>query len=552
MIRITADYQKRLLARAVPGAHWDKAEKSWVLENPTPRAAVVVLALFPELRDKHPELVALRDEVLSDARPFDNATGYNHRITAPQCEAALRADEFDWYEYQAIDLGYMADVLRMHHSAYVGWERGLGKTLGACALAEALDARRVLIICPNTAKETVWKPEVERFLGQPVAIMPNGSPQKRDKLMGHVKAGDLHPGARREILITHYESLNLIAKERSRNKGWDQYGEWDLVIADEAHRLANPKTLMNRSIKRVPAKYKLALSGSIIQNHPEEIFGVLTWLFPAQYARIWPDWNDRYLDYVKSGYGKVLIGPKPGRIEAMRKELGVFTVYRRKKDELDLPPKTEQTLYVDLSPKQRAAYNELRDSYVTTLDSGESVVAIQPVVMLTRLRQVASGLGLVSGEVTDSTKLDLAVDLIRDDGDEAYVVFTWYKASATELASRLASLGEETYVVTGDTKPQDRARYIQDFQAGSRRVFIGTISTLGESVNLHRAANAIRLDRSWNPAANEQAEDRLYRIGQDRPVTITDIVARDTVDDLRVLPRLADKDALRRAILGGK
>jgi SNF2 family DNA or RNA helicase len=546
VIKLTADYRKRLLARAVPGAYWNPTEKSWVVEDPTPRAAVVVLSLFPELRDKHPELIALRDEVLSDARPFDNATGYDRRITAPRCEAALRTDEHDWYEYQSIDLGYLADVLRMHGSAYVGWERGLGKTLGACALAENLDAQRILVVCPNTAKETVWAPEVERFLGKKVWVMPNGSPEKRKRVMDDVERSD------ECILVAHYEALNLIAKERSRNQGWDKYGEWDLVIADEAHRLSNPKTLMNRSIKRVPARYRLALSGSIIQNHPEEIFGVLTWLFPTQYARKWADWNDRYLDYVKSGYGKILVGPKPGRIEAMRKELGVFTVYRRKKDELDLPPKTEQSLYVDLSPKQRAAYDELRDSYVTTLDSGESVVAIQPVVMLTRLRQVASGLGLVSGEVTDSSKLDLAVELIRDDPDNPYVVFTWYKESANELGRRLRDLKEEVYVVTGDTKAPDRATYIKDFQAGSHRVFIGTISTLGESVNLHRAADAIRLDRSWNPAANEQAEDRLYRIGQDRPVTITDIVARDTVDDLRVLPRLADKDALRRAILGGK
>lgn len=82
-------------------------------------------------------------------------------------------------------------------------------------------------------------------------------------------------------------------------------------------------------------------------------------------------------------------------------------------------------------------------------------------------------------------------------------------------------------------------------------MFIGTISTLGESVTLHRANNAIFLDRSWNPAANQQAEDRIYRIGQERPVTITHIVAKDTVDEENVLPALADKQALRRMILGG-
>jgi SNF2 family DNA or RNA helicase len=90
------------------------------------------------------------------------------------------------------------------------------------------------------------------------------------------------------------------------------------------------------------------------------------------------------------------------------------------------------------------------------------------------------------------------------------------------------------------------------FQAGERRVFVGTLATLSESVNLQRASNAIFLDRHWNPATNVQAADRIYRIGQTKPVTITHLVARDTVDELRVLPALASKEALRRSIFGGE
>jgi SNF2 family DNA or RNA helicase len=131
------------------------------------------------------------------------------------------------------------------------------------------------------------------------------------------------------------------------------------------------------------------------------------------------------------------------------------------------------------------------------------------------------------------------------------VVFSWYKAAAYSLAQTLEGLGIPSFVVTGDTKQDVRANHIQAFQEGSGRVFIGTLSTLGESVTLHRASNAIFLDRSWNPGVNAQAADRIYRIGQVRPVTITYIVAKDTVDELRVLPVIQDKDALRRLILGG-
>jgi SNF2 family DNA or RNA helicase len=286
-------------------------------------------------------------------------------------------------------------------------------------------------------------------------------------------------------------------------------------------------------------------------NHPEEIYGRLNWMFPDQYSSKWRDWNDRFLEYVESGYGKVLIGPKPERLDEMRQELGVFTVYRRKLDELDLPPKTEQTLRVQLSPKQRAAYRELQDSLVATLDTGEQVVGLQPVVLLTRLRQVATGLDLVSRSISDSSKIDLACELVADNPDDPFVIFSWFKEAANVCADRLRASGEVVHLVTGDTPQRDRAGAIQAFQGGHGRVFVGTISTLGESVNLHRASQAIFLDRSWNPAQNEQAADRIYRIGQSRPVTITYLVAADTVDELKVLPVLNTKEQIRRMILGG-
>lgn len=546
------------MARAVPGAHWDGRWhiRAWVVDDPTPRAAAVLLKLFPELSERHPELLPLRETLLLDARPFDNATPHGRRVNAPHVEAALAADGFSLYDYQALDLGYLADVLRLHHGAYIAWERGLGKTLAACALAEELQAQRILVVAPNTAKLSVWLPELQRFIPDVgIRVMPNNK-QQRQKVMDDVRndrfGDDTFREPRIKVLVAHYESLPLIAKERKDWSGWDKYGEWDLVVMDEAHRLANPKTQLHRAARRIPSRYKLALSGSMIQNRPEEIYGVLHWLWPERYASQWRDWNNRYLEYVDSGYGKVLIGPKPSAVKAMRSELGVFTVYRRKDDELDLPTKTDQTLYVDLSPGQRRAYEELRQEYVTQLDSGDTVVAVKPIVMLTRLRQLATGLDLLAETVRDSSKLDLAVDLIRDDPDSGYVVFSWYKAAAYALTDRLRELGEEVYLVTGDTPQRKRADAIKAFQAGGAgRIFVGTISTLGESVNLHRATNAIFLDRSWNPAANAQAEDRLYRIGQDRPVTITHIVARDTVDELRVLPTLTEKENLRRMILGG-
>lgn len=542
MIELTQEWTRRHMAMAVPGARFDREQKAWVLEELTPRSAAMALRLFPDLATKHPELEVERDKLYQDARPFDNATPYDKRIAAERIREQLES----FYNFQEIDLGYIHDVLREHGGAYIGWERGLGKTLAACALATELDAHRVLVVCPNTAKESVWKQEVNKWCPWYRTIVIPNVKRQRDQVLEELR--ESHLQSQPIVFIVHYEALGIVD---GGYKGWSKLGEWDLMILDEAHRIKNQSTKMAKACKRVPAKHKVALSGSIIQNHAEELFSVLQWLFPDRYRSKWRDWNDRFLDYIEGGYGKICVGIKSEALDEMRKELGVFMVYRRKADELDLPPKREQTIFVDISSTQRRAYDELLNGYQTVLDDGTPIKATDGLVLLTRLRQVASGLDTVGQEVTDSAKLDTAIELIEDNEDEAFVVFTWFKANAYSLAERLEKKGIGTYVVTGDTKQSLRASHIQDFQSGSGRVFIGTLSTLGESVTLHRASNAIFIDRSWNPALNVQAEDRLHRIGQNNQVLITNLVARDTVDELRVTPALANKEALRRLIFGG-
>lgn len=588
-IVLTDSWHKQAMARAVPGAYWSPADKAWVLDDADARAAAVVCKLFPDVAQANPDLVELRNSLLVEVRPFDNATPYAKRIGAPRVAEVLAGMGWSFHDYQGLDLGYVGDVLDQHGGAYIGWDRGLGKTLATCALIDALDAQRTLVVAPNTAKESVWAAELRRFCPwAEVHVLPNDK-AKRERLLAGVR--DLYPktNAKPLVLVVHYEALALIAgisykrkgtareyvgrehlkptltsAERNRldederrcyrkvmGKGWDKLGEWDLFVADEAHRLANPDAQMTRAAKKVPAAKRLALSGSIIQNRVEELFSPLQWLFPASYKSAWRDWNDRFLDYVDGGYGKICLGVKPHMVETMRAELGVFMVYRRKEDELDLPERVDHDVRVPLSAKQRKAYDKLVSSCMATLEDGTTLKADEGASMMNKLRQVATGLDLLTDEIVDSSKLDLAVELIEDSPDDDFVVFSWYKSAVHALADRLAAKKIQSFQVTGDVPHAKRAEAIARFQAGEGRVFIGTIATLGESVNLQRANQVIMLDRSFNPALNGQAVDRAYRQGQRRRVTVTNIIAKDTVDELNVLPTLASKEALRAAILGG-
>ena len=556
-ILLTDEWEKRLAARAVPGA-WFKQGTGWVLEDPTPRAAAVAIKLFPHLVAEHPELLAIRESLAQDVRPIDMATEYAASVgewgvagLAPRVQMALaEAGGKSFYDYQLTDLTYASAVLQTHGAFYLGWDRGLGKTLGTCALMDELDCQRTLIVCPNTAKQAVWAAELEQWCPWLTTIVLPNDKAKRSRAMKRVQQLSEHRPWEHFALVIHYEAINVIARERAAKNGWKRYGTWDLVVADECHRIANPDAQMSRQLKRIPSAKRLGLSGTVIGNHAQEMFSQLQWLYPDRYSSKWRDWNDRYLDFVDSGFAKLCIGIRIERLAELRDELGRFMVYRRKTDVLPgLPVRTVETRRVDLSPSQRRVYDDLADFCIAELGDNEaSLKASDGLVLLTRLRQVATGLDLVSGELADSSKQDLAVELIEDNADEAFVVFSWFKQAARSLAERLGA--DNCFVVTGDTPAGVRADYIARFQAGERRVFIGTISTLGESVTLHRANNAIFLDRSWNPAVNEQAEDRIYRIGQERPVTITHIVAADTVDETNVAPALADKQALRRMILG--
>jgi SNF2 family DNA or RNA helicase len=567
-IKLTDDWAKQSMARAVSGATWNRDQKAWIVEDPDARTAAVICRLFPQLQDVYPELQALRDTLYLDSRPFDNATPFAKWVDARRVEGVLKGlpciacggtgkrwtgneacrscnglKRGGLLPYQGIDLGYITAVLKTHFAGEIAWERGMGKTVAAACLMDALAADRILVVAPNTAKQDTWERELNRLCPWlETFVLPNQK-DKRVKMIDKLQ----HYRAPL-VLIAHYEALDIVAQTRSARKGWRRLGEWDFVVADESHRLANTMNKMHRAIMQVPAAMKLSMTGSMIMNHPEEIFGRARWLFPKQYKSKWLDWNNRYLDYVESDYGKVLIGPRADMLDEMRAELGVWCVYRRKRDELDLPPKKESTVRVELSPEQRAAYDSLVDTCVATLDSGEQVFALQPVVLLTRLRQVATGLSLVSGSATDSSKLDAAMGEIDRHPGEPFVTFSWYRGAAEALAERL---GDDAVLVTGDTPHAQRTKRIREFRDGKGRVFVGTISTLGESVNLQRASRVQFLDRSWNPAQNEQAVDRCDRLGQTQSVQVTYFVAEDTVDEYNVLPVLNNKETLRRMILGG-
>lgn len=545
-ILLTNDYLKRRVAAGVPGSYYEPG-RGWFLDPARDLSATrAALHLFPEVWESIPDDIRTRLDVSSSLRPPDLVTGWvGSRLRADLLPGIPEELRDRLYDYQVHDVAFACARIRQDGGDYLGWDRGLGKTLGAVVVSLELGVDRLVVVCPNASKESVWRPEIEkwdvegRFTGRVFNL--GGDAKRRARTLAEWK---LYGG----VLLVHYEALRLV----------ESWGAVDLVICDESHRLANGSASRKapafyKALMKIKPTYKLALSGSVVINSPEDMFGAAHWLFPTRYKSKWRDWNDRFFQYMETGFGKELIGVKPDMLEPLQHELSAWLQIRRKQDELPgLPDRIDQTLRVELSPTQRKVYDDLAASFMATLPDGDLVVAGSVLAQLTKLRQIATGLDLLGEEFTDSAKLDLAVQMVQDNAPDKTVVFAWHRATCNAMQQRLTAAGIQSVVVDGDVRQNHRAARVNEFQTSTElTVIIATIKTLGESVTLHAAADLIFLESSWTPADMEQAADRVYRIGQNRRVTVTNIVAADTVDEYRVLPRLKTKAELRALVLGG-
>ena len=450
------------------------------------------------------------------------------------------------YPYQVIDCAYSAAFMRSEGGAYLGWSRGLGKTLGAITIAQELEADRILVVCPNSSKDSVWRPEIQNWdqRANTQVHTLGGTKQQRERILRWFDQDE------RAWLLCHYEALRLV--------DWAaEVGSFDLVIVDEAHRLNKgaPRgknvPQFYKALKKIPTKKKLALSGSIIVNSPEDFFGANHWLFPKFYRSRWKDWNHRFLEYWPGSYE--LKGVNPDTVREMQDELGKFMRLRRKKDELPgLPDKIEHTAYVELSPTQRKVYDDFLENMLAQLPTGEIVVTVAIAAQLSKLRQIASGLDLLAENVQDSSKIDLCVEIVEDNLPEKTVVFAWHRATVEAISERLLTRKIPHGKIHGGVKQDIRSEEVDRFQNGDSQVIVATIKTLGESVTLHAAADLVFVESSWTSVDMEQAADRVHRIGQTQRVSVTHIVAKDTVDELQILPTVLEKAGMRANLLGGE
>jgi SNF2 family DNA or RNA helicase len=444
------------------------------------------------------------------------------------------------YDFQREDV----EKLHQQPSALILNDLGTGKTVESVARDLKLrDSRpwprefaRTLIV----TKLAVIEHWVQHYRELAPSLRVSSILQPREQFLDGLRSAD--------IVILHWQALRRPPRNSSvaKRTTWHQRDlvpilyelKWLHVIADEAHNAKNRKAQQTWVLKHIPTQYKTAVTGTPVTNKPPDLWSLLNWCDKKEYSSYWK-FFERYVEYevVPPMNYKVPIGVK--NVAELQRSIEPFTVRRKKQEVLpELPPSYETTVRVDLDPKQRRAYNSMRDHMVAWLGSEEDRLLTASVVIakLLRLQQLAIAHASFDDGVVNlvepSSKLDAIEEILEEAEGEQFVIFSQFRGAIQLLERRLA--GKESYsVLTGHTKPDERRPAIDNFQASRVRLFLCTIGAGGEGIDLFAASKCIFIDRSWTPTANDQAIGRLHRNGQVNAVQVMNIEARKTIDQYK-------------------
>lgn len=407
----------------------------------------------------------------------------------------------------------------------IGWEMGTGKTMYAVERDLHLrmrdpDHRRTLVVAPLNTHDG-WLETYRREASEmPVKVI---NPKARNDFLDD----------RYRVFIMHPQALRLMPELRD-------FG-FTHIIADECHMFKGRKTAQTKALKKIKVPYKTAMSGSPATDHPHDLWSILNWLKPSKYSSYWNFYKKAVeFDIIYPGGFHKITGPSRWWEDFGLDEIRPFYDRVLKDECMDLPPKTYRSAYVTLTGAHRRAYDQMDAEMIAWVGEHENEPVVAPAVIsrLQRLQQLALAYLEYDDEtgkvrMTDpSPKIDMAAEIILDNPDDSFVVFSQFKAPLKMLARRLEAKGVQVGSFTGDDTQLQRADAKAAFINRDARVFVSTIRAGGVGVDglQHVCNNAIFLDRDWSPMINMQAEDRLHRGGQVKHVHIIDIMARNTVD----------------------
>jgi superfamily II DNA or RNA helicase len=438
-------------------------------------------------------------------------------------------------QYQQMGLGWLQFLREYGLNGVLADDMGLGKTVQALAhiltekTAGRLD-RPCLVIAPTSLMFN-WQREAARYAPQLKVLLLHGP--ERQQQFDQLGQADL--------VLTTYPLL-------ARDHEVLQAQAWHLLILDEAQAIKNPKAQTAQIVRTLEARHRLCLTGTPMENHLGELWALFDFLMPgllgseSQFNRLFRSPIEKQDDQE--------------RRRQLAQRIAPFMLRRRKSEVAgELPPKTEIVREAELTGAQRDLYETVRlalhdkvrkevaakgfkRSQIVILDALLKLREVCCDPRLTKLEQAEQGM--------DSAKLDLLMQLLPELVEEGrrILLFSSFTRMLALIEQELEARGIGYVKLTGQTR--DRATPVERFQAGEVPVFLISLKAGGSGLNLTAADTVIHYDPWWNPAAEEQATDRAYRIGQDKPVFVYRLLCQGTVEE-----KMQDLKARKQALAAG-
>ncbi|MDF3936820.1 DEAD/DEAH box helicase [Pseudomonas citronellolis] len=447
--------------------------------------------------------------------------------------------------YQHEGLSWMQTLRAVGASGILADDMGLGKTLQTLAhvLLEKQAGRLTapaLVVMPTSLIPN-WLDEAERFTPDLRVLALHGAGRRRDfaKIEEH------------DLILTTYALLPRDAEKLGKHA-------YHLLILDEAQNIKNAGTKAAQAARQLRAPNRLCLTGTPLENHLGELWSLFHFLLPGwlgdarQFAQHYRTPIERHGDQVRLAHLAARIRP---------------FLLRRTKEQVasELPPKSEFIQHIELSEAQRDLYETVRlalDRKVRDEIARRGLARSRIIILeaLLKLRQVCCDIRLVqkdtppaggrSAKAVTSGKLEYLLDMLEELLAEGrrVLLFSQFTSMLALIGEALQQRGVDYALLTGESR--DRRAPVEDFQQGRVPLFLISLKAGGVGLNLTAADTVIHYDPWWNPAAENQASDRAYRIGQDKPVFVYKLIARGTVEEkIQLLQR--EKAALAAGILEG-
>lgn len=447
--------------------------------------------------------------LISPEASFQN---FLYNISHPETASMAIPDNLhaELRAYQREGIKWMKTLSQYGFGGVLADDMGLGKTLQSIAYIASVtqemreNNQQILIICPSSVMFH-WQNELNRFAPDLKVGVIYGNKEKRSKLLAYINKLD--------VMITTYSMIRM-------DIAWYQKMNFHTIFFDEAQSFKNPRTQTARAVKKLQATNRFALTGTPIENTAEELWSIFHIVFPELFGSL--------EDFSHLSNEKIARRVRPFMLRRMKKDVA-----------MELPKKQEHLEFIELYPEQKKIYAaylaKLRHESLKHLDKASlQKNRIRILAGLTRLRQICCHPGLfVDGYTGNAAKFKRLTEIIGDSqaANRRILIFSQFTNMLELIARHLAEQGLSFFYLDGTTPPKEREEMAGRFNQGERDIFLISLKAGGTGLNLIGADTVILYDLWWNPAVEEQAADRAYRIGQENTVQVIKLLAKGTIEE---------------------